>query len=422
MGVARAWGFVGVSNDDASRALIAWDFARAPSLDPTRSSWLPAHTWVVGAAMSLARSPLRAPYAVSFAATAAAVWLAVRASVQRGASRAGAWGAAALLLAWRWSAWSGAAGCVPEMPTAALLLGAAVALGGGRTVLAGALAALACGHRYEAWFALAGMCLGVAWETRDRRALRFALVGLTMPALWLAINHARVGDALDFVRRVEAFRAREGAQPAGALRYPFVLAGELPHVVALAAAGVIAARRADATALGALGVLAGLVLGDARGGGPTHHAARALLAGAWLLAPSVARGIDALRGRWRLALVGVFAAALWRAPRAREVEGFVARDAVAAGDALRAGRGPWLIEGARQDHLWVMLRSGRPEDAVRDRAYGADAPSEAERARWAARGGLAAASSEGALNALRERGFRVPRGAVGAWRVARVSP
>ena len=35
-------------HDDAARTLIAWDFVRAPSIDPTRSSWLPVHTYLLG--------------------------------------------------------------------------------------------------------------------------------------------------------------------------------------------------------------------------------------------------------------------------------------------------------------------------------------------------------------------------------------
>ena len=61
-------GFVGLSDDDAARSLIAWDWARAPSLDPTRSSWLPVHTYLVGSTLRLFPSLLVTPRAVSLAA------------------------------------------------------------------------------------------------------------------------------------------------------------------------------------------------------------------------------------------------------------------------------------------------------------------------------------------------------------------
>src|SRR6187549_3442459 len=53
--VLQRVGFIGISDDDAARTLIAWDFARAPSLDATRSSWLPVHTYLLGALLAVSR-------------------------------------------------------------------------------------------------------------------------------------------------------------------------------------------------------------------------------------------------------------------------------------------------------------------------------------------------------------------------------
>ncbi len=423
----RAWSFTGISNDDASRALIAWDFSRAPSLDPTRSSWLPVHTYTLGAIFTVWREPDAAPRAVSLVAAIACVVLAARLARDLGARRVATLAALAITVSWRWTLLPAASGAVPEMPCAAWFLGAIVLLQRGRPALAGACLSLACGHRYEAWFGGAAL---VANELVSRRpgAWRFALTASVMPLAWLAINHARAGDALDFVHRVEAFRRAEGPLPpwlTRALREPLLLVTELPLLALAASRGLVGAQLPDRDvtltrrlAFAAFAMLALVTLGDIRGGGPTHHPARALTLLAWTLTPLAALGLSSITSRaWTL--VAVTLSLFIGTPRAREIHDGVSRDAVCAGDAVRRARvtrsGPWFVEFARQDALWVEVRSGAPERALPDRAFGA--PS-ADPSRSVTRSGapVAAASSEATRESLRQSGYALSA-RCGAWSV-----
>ncbi len=408
----RAWGFIGISNDDASRALIAWDFARSPTLDPTRSSWLPAHTWTLGAILALWRDLDLAPRALSLASALACITLTARITRSLAASTLATVAALAITASWRWTLLPAASGAVPELPCAAWFLGAVALLQRGHFALAGACLSLSCGHRYEAWFAGAAL---VAYELLARRkgAWRLALTASVVPLAWLAINHARSGDALDFVHRVEAFRRAEGPLApwsARLVRYPRLLVTELPLLVLFASLGVRAAWRSplrtDALrlALASVLTLAMLTLGDLRGGGPTHHPARALVLCAWTLAPIAALGLTSLRSPLALA-AAVACSLVLGAPRASELRDGVSRDAVCAGDAMRRLQSrqasPWLIEFARQDALWVEARSSSPERAVADRAFGASARSRGVTDRERA----AAASSRELSETLLQKGF-----------------
>ncbi len=423
----RASGFTGISNDDASRALIAWDFSRSPSLDPTRSSWLPVHTYALGAIVTLWRDLDAAPRALSLAAAIACVALSARLARDLGARRVATLAALAIAASWRWTLLPAASGAVPEMPCVAWFLGAIVSLQGGRPALAGACLSLACGHRYEAWFGGAAL---VVYELVSRRpgAWRFALAASAVPLAWLAINHARAGDALEFVRRVEAFRRAEGALPpwpSRALREPLLLVTEVPLLVLAASRGVYrgSAPDRDVTlarrlAFAALATLATVTLGDLRGGGATHHPARALTLVAWTLTPLAALGLSSITSRaWALAAVAL--SVFIGAPRARELHDGVSRDAVCAGDAVKRARatrrGPWFIEFARQDALWVEARSGAPERALPDRAYGSPSadPARAVDRRGA---GVAAVSSDEARESLRGSGYSLAD-RCGAWSV-----
>lgn len=417
----RATGFVGISNDDAARALIAWDFAHAPTLDPTRSSWLPAHTWTLGALLALWPDLDAVPRLVSLASTLASIALTLRIARALGATNLAALAALAIPLSWRWTLLPAAAGAVPEMPCVAWFLGAVALLQGRRFALAGACLTLACGHRYEAWFGGAAL---VVFELASKRegAWRFALTASLLPLAWLAINYARGGDALDFVHRVEAFRRAEGPLPpwpARALRDTTLLLTELPLLVVAAALGLRVAWR-DHSARGlmvtAAATLALLTLGDLRGGGPTHHPARALTLLAWALTPIAAVGLSSLRARaWLVAVV--VPSLVVGAPRPHDAA--VSRDAVCAGDAVRRARitrsGAWFIEFDRQDALWVEARSGAPDAARADRAYGAHAV-DPSRDFTRAPASIAAVSSDAHSAALRAAGLHVDA-RCGAWRV-----
>lgn len=91
--------------------------------------------------------------------------------------------------------------------------------------LAGVLAALGVGTRYDAWFFVAAATPMVAWLgfRADRRWIRdvivFALPSAVMAAVWFGFNYVYFGDALEFQRGVwsaqaqQAARAAEGSLP-----------------------------------------------------------------------------------------------------------------------------------------------------------------------------------------------------------------
>lgn len=421
----RAAGFVGISLDDAARALIAWDFAAHPSLDPTRSSWLPVHTYLVGGLLRAAPDLDLTPRAVSLASTVTAMAALAVTLRRQGLS---AWRVGALLAAlasWRWTVLPAASGCVPEMPAVMWLCVAAALLddvaGWRRASLAGVALSLACGHRYEAWFAAAAMA--VAWSARrrdPRAAVALAVTASAVPLAWLWVQHQR-GDALDFVQRVSAFRHRAAPLPNIAwrlARYPWRALCEAPAVWVLAAIALRRRAWEPVSLAGALAALGGLVLIDLRGAGPTHHAERALIPVVWLLAPTAARAVTS-RAVWIAVLaVGVLAS---RVDRASALAG-VPRDAVEAGRAMgrwsRATSGArWLVELDGDEFLWVEVASGAPDRAVPDRRYGDVAPDDVTLRARAATAQRAVVRSARAIEVLRLDGWQ-ETGRAGRWWIA----
>ena len=430
-------GFVGISNDDASRALIAWDFARAPSLDPTRSSWLPVHTYITGAALRVFPWLDVTPRVLSALAALVALLAGARLTTRAGVRPFALALALAACASWRWTVLPSAAGAVPEMPCVALVMIALWALGReratvGSRLLAGVSLALACGHRYEAWcaaFALVAVELYLARDDKGLRrgALVLAVAAMVVPVAWMVINHARSGDALDFAKRVVAWRRAEGplaSMPARIVRYPWLALRELPLWWPLAALGARALwGRSRALVLRcagvALAVLAFLVYGEVRGGGPTHHHARTLLLVVWALVPLVAAGVEGVVAavetrRGRVMAVALCAAMIaWARPRRDDWEGGVPADAVVAGDrvamllARESARARWYVELDRLDFLWVELRSGAPERAIPDRVYGRPAPGESEQVERARAARVAAVSTRESEQTLRRAGFVV---------------
>jgi hypothetical protein len=322
--VLRA-GFSHVSDDDFARTVIAEQFAHAPRLDPSGTSWLPLPFWAAGAAMAVLGRSLEAARTIAIAMGAAAVaapYVAMRAvRVPRGAALA----AGAIAVALPWNAWLGVA-TVPDGWTGALLAAGAIAMGQERArPWSAAAVGIAALSRYEAWPACAVFTLACAWPRRSHASRRprgrdaacavFALAG---PLLWMAWNAHAHGSPFHFIARVTAFRRAIGAAqvPWGdkVLAYPLALATETPEVVVLGACGMAGLawshemrrrwRWAGATALA---VLAFLLAGDLGDGAPTHHPARALGSIWWI---GVGMGVDAL---------GVAAAALASPPARRAV-------------------------------------------------------------------------------------------------------
>jgi hypothetical protein len=339
--------------------------------------------------------------------------------------------------AFPWSVFNAWAATVPEMPCVALLLAGvlvlanakeAAALSVGRAVVAGLLLGAACGHRYEAWFAAAGIVIGAASANRARESRRavLALVGasLIVPIAWLALRYAHDGSALGFVARVGRYRAAHEALPAWpvrVVRYPLLFVGAAGLFAIVAAMGArVVGSRAMAVGLGAGAALMGLVIIDVSGGGPTHHAGRALLPSVWLLAPLAARGItEVALQRRAIAFVVAGAMLVQLGWSVRAVPRDVDAQTVATGRMLGervSGGGCYMVEAERLDFLWLEAASGWPERARPDRAYAGSAPSENEFARVASACAVAAVSSERAQGVLARVGFREV-GRSGAWSV-----
>ena len=318
-----ASGFSHVSDDDYARTVIAEQFAHAPRLDPSGTSWLPLPFWVAGSAMivfgrSLATA--RAIACVLGVASVIAPYAAMRAlRVQRVAAVA----ATAIVMALPWNAWLGVA-TVPDGWTGALVAAGAIAMAADDTAPAilgcqgwAALALFAASlSRYEAWpvcglLVARSACRALggrrsAPSPARSRALWHevlcALVAAAGPLLWMAWNEHAHGSPTHFIARVTSFRRAIGAADAPfrdkLLGFPRALADDTPEVVALGLAGVAVLfghdelrRRWRWSGAAAGAVLAFLVAGDLGDGAPTHHPARALGSVWWIL---TGLGIDAI--------------------------------------------------------------------------------------------------------------------------------
>ena len=62
-------GFTHVSDDDYARTVIAEQFAHAPRLDPSATSWLPLPFWLEGSAMGVGGRTLEVARAVAVVGT-----------------------------------------------------------------------------------------------------------------------------------------------------------------------------------------------------------------------------------------------------------------------------------------------------------------------------------------------------------------
>jgi 4-amino-4-deoxy-L-arabinose transferase-like glycosyltransferase len=397
--MALATGFRAVSDDDFARVVIAEQWARAPRLDPSATSWLPFPFWISGSAMGALGRSLDVARGTAVVLGVAAAVLVYQAGRWLGEDRDAALGGAAVAALFPWSARLGVA-TVPELLAAALALLAMAALGGDpRRRLWGGLALFAATlSRYEAWpVALVFAAWCAIDVVRAARGARLILAGagalaLTGPLAWIAWNRAAHGDALHFLARVAAYRqALGGGGEAGAgsrlVAYPLLMVREEPELFALlAVAAVTAALGGPALrarlapyarpAAIAAAQIAALSLAMMRDGAPTHHPERAVLSA--LLLAALAAGALAVhllreRGWWRaLALGGAvaLAAALAR-PRAPR-EDFTPRgDEVAIGKAAAAEARPGepiLVEAADYGWLAVTAAFGRPEDVVPDRS------------------------------------------------------
>jgi hypothetical protein len=298
-------GFTHISDDDYARTVIAEQFAHAPRLDPSGTSWLPAPFWLEGLVMMLVGRSLGVARALAVtlgAASVAAPYLAMRAA---GMARAPAVVASAIAMAMPYGLWLGAA-TVPEGWTGALTAAALLAMSNQGSQPAAACALLGTSlSRYESWPACAVFAIfcarRAARESSRRRAVTLALVAVAGPGLWMAWNAHAHGNPLHFVERVTRFRHAIGAADIPLvdklLGYPRSLLADTPEAGILGAMGVIGMglhaplrARWRWPAMAVAVVVAFLVAGDVGDGAPTHHPARALSAVWWIFA---AIGVDA---------------------------------------------------------------------------------------------------------------------------------
>jgi hypothetical protein len=381
--VLRA-GFSAVSDDDYARTVIAQRFAEAPSLDPSGTSWLPLPFWLYGSAFAGFADDLRVArvVALGFGIQAAlSVWLAAR---WLGANRAGALCAGLLAALFPWSVWLGAAP-LPEAPAAGLVVLGMAALAAEmpeRRLVGGAALAAACFCRYEAWpvaLAFAAITVRDARSTRETRLLfASAFLAIAPIGAWLLHGAVRHGDALFFWKRVAGYRAALGGGPPLFERLsslPVALVREEPGLLLLLLLLFPAWRAAwpryRRPLSAALALIAFLLAGELAGGGPTHHAARALLS-VWYLGAVIAGDILGARlvnasGRslgWLAAPAAALALSWW-------AHGAVPRhfpdrsSALDIGARAKALGAPGLfIDTPDYSHLAVTAAFGRPRASV----------------------------------------------------------
>ena len=286
-----------------------------------------------------------------------------------------------------------------------------------RERLLGAFAlAVACFCRYEAWpiaVAFAGFSLADAARKRapstavaSNQFLFSAGLALSPIALWLLHGVLVHGDALFFWKRVASYRHALGDGPPLGERLasvPLSLIADEPELwlgLVVVAADLRLLTSYRRPRVGALVLLAFLLLGEVSGGGPTHHAGRAVLPVWYLLAlmlgDLVGRRVEAAPRRYPGWLA--FAASLtllgWLY-RVSAPPGFPDRSAaVALGTRARElGAPALLIDTPDYSYLAVTAAFGAPNaafpfddrDPRRPRAPDAFASEAALQARWAGR-------------------------------------
>lgn len=325
-----AWHFGthAISDDDYARVVIAQKFAAAPSLDPSGTSWLPFPFFVTGSAMTIFGATIEVARVVQWTLALASIGLLYLGALQLGHGR---WTAAlsAALAASLPSVARLAVATVPEYPTAACMAFAMLSLvrsdtpariglppgaaklptsvreaiqGPHAAEWLGALALVAAtASRYEAWpvaAAFAGVSLYRAIREGDESGFLRASLALSFPLAWLLHGIVRHDDPLFFLTRVTEYKAALGdveENPwASYVSYPLAALRHEPGVWILFGVALSTWRPSSTPTLRSLWPLLAtfgtlllvLVLGDVRGGAPTHHPERALLS-LWLAMPLV---------------------------------------------------------------------------------------------------------------------------------------
>jgi len=388
-----ATGFRAVSDDDFARVVLSQTWAAHPKLDPTGTSWLPLPFWLCGGAMrAFGDTSLAFARGVAFFLGLASAVLVLAAARLLVRDRKAAMLGALLACAFPWSARLGVA-TVPELPTAALsLFGVATLASSSARLRVGGAAALlaACWSRYEPWplaaafVALQFLPLRLTAPVSLRGRSLASLVAAFGPAAWIAHNAMAHGDPLHFLARVSAYKRALGADdPWAMVGYPLALVREEPELwLAAAACAVLlrsrSFRRLRAPALALFAMVFALSLAAARGGAPTHHNGRALLA-VWLLlavyvGAALAEGFT-VPGWRRVAVAAVAVLSLpvgalvlrpWYA-RLDAMSDRTAETRIGARARELAAAGPVLLEVRDFGFFAVQAGSGRPDLFVLDR-------------------------------------------------------
>jgi len=378
-----AAGFRAVSDDDYARIVIAQRFAEAPRLDPSGTSWLPLPFWVYGGAFSVFGGSLLVARAVAIVLGALAMAALLVAARWLGIGRFGSIAGVLVAALFPWSAWLAAAP-VPEVPAAALSVLAMAALSRDepRVRLGGAAAvAGACFCRYEAWPVAVAFALLTLYDgLRSKQSRAFAVPALlaVLPiGAWLLHGVFVHGDATFFWKRVAAYKNALGEGPSLGERFfsvPRSLLTDEPELaLALVLVGVDRSMlgRLARPALAASALLVFLMVGELSGGGPTHHAGRAVLPVWYLVALALGgaieqRGAEPITRPWAwlgfaLGLVG-----LGWIFRAGTPPAFADRaDAVTIGTRARELGAPALwIDTPDYSYLAVTAAYGRPDAAA----------------------------------------------------------
>jgi hypothetical protein len=381
-----ALGYVALSDDDFARVTIAQQFAVAPKLDPSGTSWLPFPFWLMGAAMRLFDPSLGVARAVSAAVAVAATWLLFAAGRCWGFSPERAFVAALVANLVPSAALLGSL-TTPEFFTAALGVFAVVVVTSSgapsawKGIAIGAASLAATLSRYEAWPVGAVVAAYAAWVRRDAPArwrAGVALAGVAGPLFWMVDNRILHGDAFSFLHRVASYRAALGSS-GSPTRSGAVAVVALAAVPALVFVAFRRARAGSAAAgwpffgwaAAALGLVLFLTVGDLLGGAPTHHVERTLLF-LWLLA--VFAALHLARDRRRQAPCAVGFALFLAADAVLQLSdrGINRADEELVGTELRSLVGPGeRVYVATEDYGYfaVVAALGRPRDTIIDATH-----------------------------------------------------
>ena len=405
-----ASGFHGVSDDDFARIVIAQEFAHAPKLDPSGTSWLPLPFWITGSVMRVLGLAPAVAVAVGVVLGVVSVWLVHAAARRLTDDDTTAFWAAALVAVLPWSARLGAS-AVPELPVAACSLFALTTLLSGASgrsrLLGGVLLLAACLSRYEPWFLAGGFALFCLWDVSKSRAPRASLLAAALallgPLAWSVWNAHAHGSPTHYLDRVAAYKQAidQGAIVERLTAYVLAIFRAEPELMVAAALLAWVARaslRAELRRWSRLVsllvvLLLTLTVSSVKGGAPTHHPERALLVVHLFVAIVVARAAvlalraDLLQPRAVVVAMLVFGGGLaslratWLFKetvahrRAELAIGQVVRDTVPAGERV-------FLEVVDYGYFAVLAASGRPWDfelsGKVDPARGGEALGEAE--------------------------------------------